>query len=168
MIYDALFPFFNPSQQALAAPRCPQTLTSEASLRQNSALLSSARRATTDLVGLSRAVVTWIKTVTLISLCLVDFGCTFFVWIKDAHHRKIAIFEDIATSLNTGLDVTGDGIPDLLRGDLTETSSAGAAYLVKGPIYPPTPSPSHLPTLAPSKSHSREPTLHPSTGSSES
>ena len=74
---------------------------------------------------------------------------------------KIAIFEDAATSVSAGLDVTGDGIPDLLVGDSVETSFAGAAYLMKGPIYPPTPSPSNAPTLAPSKTPSREPTLRP-------
>ena len=72
---------------------------------------------------------------------------------------KIAIFEDVATSLSAGVDVTNDGIPDLLLGN----SFAGAAYMVKGPIYPPTPSvsPSRSPTLTPPLTPSAAPSVRP-------
>lgn len=57
---------------------------------------------------------------------------------------KVATFSGIGSSspISGGVDVTGDGIPDLLVGFPFINNKAGYAYMLKGPIYPPTPAPS--------------------------
>lgn len=80
--------------------------------------------------------------------------------------------DSLGQSVYGGVDVNGDGIPDLLigapqtqlvpAGGGSSRSGAGAAYLIYGPVYPSTRTPTVAPSLPPSLKPSAQPSMTPS------